>query len=273
MIDGMGKCLLANSLMENIEHRKADHLNLAGESQTEPRLNDTRFNYEPLLGVHPDKQKDHSFFFLGKSMNAPLWISSMTGGTKDALSINKRLARICGEFGLGMGVGSCRPLLSNKKYINQFNWRSLLGESCPFFANLGIAQVESLLQAKESDRLEELVDTLKADGLIVHVNPLQEWFQQAGNGLNVPPLETIENLLEHTSFKVIVKEVGQGFGPKSLCALLKLPVDAVDFAAFGGTNFPKLEALRQDKKKQSPFLCGTQSRRNDCLDQIPLDQG
>jgi isopentenyl-diphosphate delta-isomerase len=47
---------------------------------------------------------------------------------------------------------------------------------------------------------------------------------------------------------VIVKEVGQGMGPLSLKALLKLPLAAIEFAAFGGTNFARVELQRSDPK-------------------------
>ena len=47
----------------------------------------------------------------------------------------------------------------------------------------------------------------------------------------------------------IFKEVGQGFGPESMKELLKLPILAIDFAANGGTNFSKLELLRNEPLK------------------------
>jgi isopentenyl-diphosphate delta-isomerase len=53
--------------------------------------------------------------------------------------------------------------------------------------------------------------------------------------------------------QVIVKEVGQGFGPESIRALLQMPLAAIDFAAAGGTNFAKLELLRSVETKQQIF--------------------
>lgn len=49
---------------------------------------------------------------------------------------------------------------------------------------------------------------------------------------------------------MIVKEVGQGMGPLSLKALFDLPLAAVEFAAFGGTNFARAELLRGDAERQ-----------------------
>ena len=48
------------------------------------------------------------------------WISSMTGGTEKAGVINRNLARLANEFGLGMGLGSCRNLLYSDEYLADF---------------------------------------------------------------------------------------------------------------------------------------------------------
>ncbi|MEO6759309.1 MAG: isopentenyl-diphosphate delta-isomerase, partial [Saprospiraceae bacterium] len=104
-----------------------------------------------------------------------------------------------------------------------------------------------------TDRIHGLLAKLRADGLIVHVNPLQEAMQPEGDVFKIPPLETIQKLLQIFDFKIIVKEVGQGFGPESLRALLQLPLAAIEFAAAGGTNFAKLELLRSDPQVQLTF--------------------
>jgi isopentenyl-diphosphate delta-isomerase len=88
----------------------------------------------------------------------------------------------------------------------------------------------------------------------VHVNPLQEWFQPEGNRLKQSPLQTIQQLLSQVQIKIIVKEVGQGFGPESLRQLLSLPLEAIEFGAYGGTNFSKLEMLRGDQQKLEASL-------------------
>ncbi|HNM24419.1 MAG TPA: isopentenyl-diphosphate delta-isomerase, partial [Saprospiraceae bacterium] len=103
------------------------------------------------------------------------------------------------------------------------------------------------------DQLERLLAKLRADGLIVHVNPLQEAMQPEGDRFERSSLETIQELLEKTDFQIIVKEVGQGFGPASLRALLQLPLVAIEFAAAGGTNFARLELLRSDPLRRQIF--------------------
>lgn len=226
-----------------MEERKKDHIDLALDSQTLKNTVDERFDYEPLLNPHPGGSPE-PFDFLGKKLNIPLWVSSMTGGTKMAGTINRNLARACHEFGMGMGLGSCRIIMDDSTYFEDFNVRPIIGDDYPLYANLGIAQIEEFIGSNSLDRIRSLLDRLQADGLVVHVNPLQEWCQPGGDHFRSAPIATLKRLLDQTDFRVIVKEVGQGMGPESLRALLKLPLEAIEFAAFGGSNFTLVELDR-----------------------------
>lgn len=229
------------------ETRKRDHIELTAKAQTNGLSVDSRFYYEPMLASHPDTNFDISTTFLGKKISSPFWISSMTGGVGEARHINQNLARVCREFSLGMGLGSCRTLLESDTYFEDFNLRPILGSDLPLFANLGIAQVEKLVMENNTNKIFDLMERLDTDGLIIHVNPLQEWFQPEGDKFLHSPIETIAKICEvfkGSGKKIIVKEVGQGMGPKSLKALLDLTIDAIELASFGGTNFSKLELLR-----------------------------
>jgi isopentenyl-diphosphate Delta-isomerase len=240
------------STLENLEDkpdhdptaadRKRDHIELTFKSQV-PNL-DSRFSYEPLFAAHPERGSLKPFEFLGKKIKTPMWVSSMTGGTELARTINRNLATAAAEFGFGMGLGSCRQLLHSNDVFEDFNVRPILGDGVPFFANLGIAQLEVLIDRKETHLIQKMLDKLRADGLIIHINPMQEWLQPEGDRFKHSPLETIETLIELVDCQLIVKEVGQGFGKESLKTLFQLPLDAVDFAAAGGTSFSMLELLR-----------------------------
>ncbi len=238
--------------MSDIKSRKQDHIDLAGKSVVTADSKETTLFYEPLFGVHPI-QSSNEVSFLGKTLKAPLWISSMTGGSTEAGAINKRLAKIAGEFGLGMGLGSCRAFLEDPSTFDDFNLRPLLGDKVPFFTNIGIAQLENLLKHNEEEKLAAMVDKLCADGLVVHINPLQEWVQPEGDRYQRPVIETLQEYFEKTKIKTIVKEVGQGMGPKSLKALLDMPVECIEFAALGGTNFAKLEIERSKDDFWAPL--------------------
>lgn len=235
-----------------MEDRKKDHIELAFSSRTEAILADQRFYYEPLLAAHPS---DHSkpFEFLGRMVRVPIWISSMTGGTQLARGINTNLARVCHDFGMGMGLGSCRIILRDNQYFDDFNMRPVIGPDLPLWANLGIAQLEQLAAERELHLVSELVKRLEADGIIIHVNPMQEWLQPEGDRLSVPPVETIQRVLDKTNLQIIVKEVGQGMGPESLRQLLHLPLAGIEFGAFGGTNFASLELQRASDSARELF--------------------
>ncbi|MEN6455576.1 MAG: isopentenyl-diphosphate delta-isomerase [Prolixibacteraceae bacterium] len=236
--------------------RKLEHIQMASDSQTISSMQDQRFIYEPLLASHPT-EKDVLFYFLEKSWKAPFWVSSMTGGTGISKTVNHNIARVCRELGLGMGLGSCRKILFDKTHWTDFDVRDELGPDRPFWANLGIAQVAHLLKDRNEKVIIDLVKELRADGLIIHVNPLQEWFQPEGDRIEQPPLETIQDFMVRVDLPLIVKEVGQGMGNESLKELLRLPLAAIEFAAFGGTNFSKLELLRdtpQIMELYQPFI-------------------
>lgn len=233
--------------------RKKDHIELAFKSRVESGDLDRRFYYEPMLAAHPAPGSLPPFAFLGKTLRSPIWVSSMTGGTAMAGKINQNLARACAEFGMGMGLGSCRQLLYSDEYLPDFDVRATMGPDLPLFANLGVAQIETLLEQKELERIPILLQKLRADGLIIHVNPLQEAMQPEGDVFKRSPLEIVQEMIERFDFPIIVKEVGQGFGPGSLRALLQLPLAAIEFAAGGGTNFAKLELLRSEPSKQAIF--------------------
>jgi isopentenyl-diphosphate delta-isomerase len=229
--------------------KKKAHIDLALQSQTLRETMDTRFNYEPMLSAHPQGILK-PFAFLGKTMRVPIWISSMTGGTEAAMLINRNLARVCNEFGLGMGLGSCRILLEDNLYPEHFLLRKYIGDEVPFYANLGIVQIGKALANNTVDRITEMIGRLQADGLMIHVNPLQEWLQPEGEVMLRTPIEIIKEFIERVDFPVIVKEVGQGMGPESLRQLMSLPLEAVEFAAFGGTNFASLELQRSNQQIQ-----------------------
>ena len=238
----------------NLNKRKSDHIELAFESQL--AQNDGRFFYEPLFAPSPYEVHLAETTIGSKTMRAPIWISSMTGGAEKAGLINQNLAKVAREYGLGMGLGSCRPVIEEKESAKDFQIRHLIGDQ-PLYANLGIAQIEEYIQQGMSNRMLELVKSLEADGLIIHVNPLQEWFQPEGDQFKNPPIDTIKRTIDLLDTSIMVKEVGQGFGPKSIETLLQLPLEALDFGSFGGTNFAVLENHRRNDIRKEEWKPAT----------------
>lgn len=255
-LDG-NKNMLISKPDEQAASRKGDHIELAFQARTTKDMLDSRFVYEPMLSAHPIANEGREIPFLGKTLHTPIWASSMTGGAEHARTINVRLAKACRIFGMGMGLGSCRPLLTSDVFFEDFDVRDHIGPDLPLYANLGIAQVEELIRTGAQRAIRELIDRLRADGLILHINPLQEWFQPEGNRLRQTPLNTLRQLLDLADYPIIVKEVGQGMGYESLRYLLHLPIAALDFGAAGGTNFSLLENLRDnpaDAERKTPMI-------------------
>ena len=231
------------------EDRKRDHIDLAFESRPIQQVDLGALFYEPMLG-HLNLEEIKFFSFAGGNLKAPLWVSSMTGGTEKAKRINQNLARAAREYGFGMGLGSCRPLLDDQRW-EDFQIRKELGPDSPLYSNFGIAQVEQLIAQDKAEKLVEITKRLEANGIIIHVNPLQEFAQPEGDRYQQRPLDTIKRFIEITDLPIIVKEVGQGMGPKSLAELVKLPLEAIEFGGFGGTNFTMLEQARHKKTNDS----------------------
>jgi isopentenyl-diphosphate delta-isomerase len=106
--------------------------------------------------------------------------------------------------------------------------------------NLGLAQ---LIQTP-IDRIKELMDSLQAVGLFIHLNPLQEALQPEGTRNFKGGLKKIEELVKGISLPVIVKEVGCGFSVSTLKRLESTGVFAVDISGYGGTHWGRIEGLR-----------------------------
>ena len=111
-----------------MSNRKSDHIKLAYQSRIDSQEILKHFDYEPIIASFSDAVIPESKF-VGKTMRYPIWISSMTGGTKLARTINHNLARAVKEFGIGMGLGSCRCLLSSDACFDDFDVRDIMGES------------------------------------------------------------------------------------------------------------------------------------------------
>jgi len=230
----------------DINLRKKEHIDLAFQSQVKEQ--ESRFYYEPALAGHPDEIIKMPIVLAEKPMDFPIWISSMTGGAAIAKEININLAKVAAKFKLGMGLGSCRVILNDNQHLEDFALRKYIGNQ-PLFVNLGIAQINFLIRDNQINKVLDLIKKTEADGLIIHINPLQEWLQPNGDRYYDSPVDLIEKTLNKINCPIMVKEVGQGFGPKSLEALLKLPLEALDYGALGGTNFSQVELLRNSNPK------------------------
>ena len=178
--------------------------------------------------------------FLEKPLEAPFLISSMTGGTELARTINQRLAAVAQHYGLAMGVGSQRVAVEDPTVATTFAVRTIAPDIL-LFANLGAVQLNYRYGLDECRRV---VETLEADALILHLNPLQECVQTRGDTNFRGLLEKIAVLCEALPVPVIAKEVGNGISATMAQQLLTAGVAAIDVAGAGGTSWALVESER-----------------------------
>lgn len=230
--------------MKETQTRKADHIRICLDEDVQFRSNTNgleryRFTHCCLPELNRS-EIDITTTFLGKSLGAPLLISSMTGGTEQAKTINCRLAEVAQQYRLAMGVGSQRVVVENPQVADTFAVRSLAPDIL-LLANLGAVQLNYNYGLDECLRI---VDLLEADALILHLNPLQECIQPNGDTNFRGLLDKINLLCSKISVPVIAKEVGNGISAGMAQRLIEAGVSAIDVAGAGGTSWAKVESER-----------------------------
>lgn len=186
-----------------------------------------------------------SSFFLGRAVQAPLLISSMTGGTIEAHRINVRLAEAAQASGIAMGVGSQRVALEDPTLARSFALRKIAPDAL-LFANIGAVQLN---YGYKPDACQRAVDMLEADALILHLNPLQEALQSDGDSNFADLLSQIAAVCAKVRVPVIAKEVGWGISASAARKLIDAGIAAIDVAGAGGTSWSQVEMYRAKSAK------------------------
>jgi isopentenyl-diphosphate delta-isomerase len=238
------------NLPSEIENRKSEHLRVCIEEDVEfQQLTSGLEKYRFTHCCLPELDRSDielGTTFLGKSLKAPILISSMTGGTELAHLVNTRLAMVAQRYGLAMGVGSQRIALEQPELAPTFAVRSLAPDIL-LLANLGAVQLNYGCGLEECLKL---VDLLEADALILHLNPLQEWVQSKGDKNFKGLIDKIALICSKLPVPVIAKEVGNGISSMMAQRLIEAGVAAIDVAGAGGTSWAKVESQRAKDPKQ-----------------------
>jgi isopentenyl-diphosphate delta-isomerase len=227
-----------------IDQRKADHIKINLEKDVRSALTSGLENYHfthealPELDLH---RVDPSLSLFGKRLAAPILISSMTGGTEEAGAINQRLAEAAQEVGVAMGVGSQRAALEHPEQTPTFAITRQVAPDILLFANLGAVQLN---YGYGIDACRRAVDMIQADALILHLNPLQEAVQDAGDTNFAGLANKIEEICKTIEVPVIAKEVGWGISERTAKLLADCGVQAIDVAGAGGTSWSQVEMHR-----------------------------
>lgn len=240
----------------HIEGRKLDHLRIVlGEDINAKGITTGFAAYQlphtalPEIDLHA---VDMRTSLLGKPMQVPLLISSMTGGAQSTERINLALAEAAEHLGLAMGVGSQRAAVADAALATTYQVRRV-APHIPLFANLGAVQLNYGFGIEQCQRA---VDMIEADALILHFNPLQEAVQPEGDGNFRGLLGKIEQVCRMVSVPVIAKEVGNGIGGRDAQRLYEVGVQVIDVAGAGGTSWSEVERYRH-KQERGAGIAGT----------------
>ncbi len=236
--------MLQRDRVDGTSTRKADHVRINLEQDVASKGVASGFeSYRFINCALPEidlSEVDTRSTVFGRALAAPILISCMTGGTADAQRINRVLARVAQNQGLAMGLGSGRALLERPELLETFDVRDIAPDVL-LLANLGAVQLNKGYGVKECRRLIEM---LRADALVLHLNAIQEAVQPEGDTVFRGLLEKIRALCAEFDAPVIVKEVGWGIAPDAVRALFDAGVAGVDLAGAGGTSWSEVERHR-----------------------------
>ena len=227
--------------------RKSDHIKINLEQDVRSALTTGLEKYHFTHEALPELDLNHldtSVSLFGRLLSAPMLVSSMTGGTKKAGTINLRLAEAAQVLGVAMGVGSQRAALEHPEQKATYQVRKA-APNILLFANLGAIQLNNGYALEHCRRA---VDMIQADALILHLNPLQEAVQTEGN-VNFSGLaRKVEVICRKLEVPVIAKEVGWGISGRTAKVLADCGVSAIDVAGAGGTSWSQVEMHRAPDK-------------------------
>lgn len=228
----------------SIEDRKAEHIRINLEKNVQfPNLKSGLEKYRFLHQALPEldlAEVDTKVTLFGRTINAPVLISSMTGGTNLALRLNEHLAATAQEYKIALGLGSQRAAIKDPSLAYTYKVRHIAPDAL-ILANLGAVQFN---YGYGIDECRTVVDMIEADALILHFNVLQEAVQPEGDTNFAGLLHKVEAVCKQIHVPVIAKEVGWGFSEQNCRDLANAGVAAIDVAGAGGTSWSEVEYHR-----------------------------
>jgi isopentenyl-diphosphate delta-isomerase len=230
--------------------RKADHIRINLEEDVRSGLTNGLERFRFIHEALPENDLeaiDLSTKVFGRKLNAPILISSMTGGTEEAGAINRRLAEAAQEMGVAMGLGSQRAAIEHPEAASTFQVREVAPDIL-LFANLGAIQLNYGYGIKECRLAVEMVE---ADALYLHLNALQEAVQPEGDTNFSGLLRKVEKVCDALEVPVIAKEVGWGISGETARQLVNAGVAGIDVAGAGGTSWTQVEMYRAENPSQA----------------------
>ncbi|MEM0001302.1 MAG: type 2 isopentenyl-diphosphate Delta-isomerase [Desulfurococcaceae archaeon] len=182
--------------------------------------------------------------FLGYTLNAPILIEAMTGGHPQLKHVNEELAKLAEELKLAIGLGSEKPIIKSgfsREVVETYRVVREIARSVPVIGNIGI----TLLHETTIDVIKRLVEVVEVDALAIHLNPAQEVIQPEGDhDFSAVLLSKVSELTKELKLPIIIKEVGHGLSMEVVKSFRERGVRIFDVAGACGTNWIKVEALR-----------------------------
>jgi isopentenyl-diphosphate Delta-isomerase len=252
----------------SIKDRKKDHVELTASGNA-AYLKSTGFdrydfNHDALPEIDI-RDVSTSATLLGREFSFPLFVSSMTGGYDEGRHLNGIIAETCEKLNLPFGVGSQRVMIERPEVTESFKIVRDLAPNAFIASNIGGAQ---LIGNLSDEHLKLITETIRADAIIVHLNPLQELIQPEGDR-NFRGIEKgITHLVTNCGLPVIVKETGAGISADVASRLLAIGVQVIDVSGAGGTSWSKVERLRSGKDGPSGLFDNWGIPTVDCIEQI-----
>lgn len=234
--------------MDNAK-RKIEHIELClrndvvFENNCEDYFEEIILIHQALPGINYS-DIDLTTRFLGCDLRAPILIEAMTGGHPKLKNINENLAKLAEEFKIAIGLGSQKPIVKSNfdpEVIETYKVVRSIAQSVPVIGNIGI----TLLHELEINSIMKLLELVEVDALAIHLNPAQEIIQPEGdhNFGNIL-LNKFSDLIKELKIPIIVKEVGHGLSMEVVRSFRAIGVKFFDVAGACGTNWIKVEALR-----------------------------
>jgi len=236
-------------LTKETRKRKADHIKISLNQDVQARKTTTGF--EEIHFIHKalpeiNKQKiDLSTTVFNHKFAAPLIVGAITGGTPEATKINATIAEAVEELGLGMGVGSQRAAIEDKKLEKTFAVARKKAPTAFLIANIGGVQLVNGYGPKE---VKKAIEMIEADAIAIHLNPLQEAVQPEGQTNFRGILKKIGEIAKELDKPVIVKETGAGIAAEEAKKLEAAGVKGIDVSGAGGTSFAAVEYYRAKRR-------------------------
>lgn len=218
--------------------RKNEHIEYAMKSGSgfTNVFKDVHIIYDsiPELNYH---SLDTGCQLIGSKFSFPIMINAMTGGSEEAVEINKALALAAAEFNIPVAAGSQTIAVKDKSTRDSFK---ILRKS-----NKGGFILANVSANASFDAARQAVEMIEADALQLHVNVLQELIMPEGDRNFKGWVENIKYIADNIGIPVMVKEVGFGMSKDTIFKLKDTGIKAVDIGGHGGTNFASIESLRR----------------------------